>query len=62
MWKTFEKLNGTEQKAVLKQVFLKTGLRYTINTKKSYDILKKEYHTFKSVKMFINEAMQEVLQ
>lgn len=60
-WKKFDKLTGTEQKRVLKQVFRKTGLMYTVNTKKSYEAVKKEYHTFDSVRMFVDEAMQEVL-
>jgi len=60
-WKKFDKLTSTEQKKVLNQVFRKTGLMYTVNTKKAYTALKNEYHAFDSVKMFVDEAMQEVL-
>ena len=60
-WKKFDELSCTEQKRVLQEVFRKTGLMYTVNTKKAYAALKNEYHAFDSVKMFVDEAMQEVL-
>ncbi len=60
-WSRFDKLSNNEQRKVLRYVFLHTGLMYTTNTKKSYEALKSEYHSFKSVKAWVNEAMEEVL-
>lgn len=60
-WKRFDGLNVSEQQEVLKVVFRKTGLMYTVDTLKGYTAVKNEYHAFDSVKMFIDEAMEEVL-
>lgn len=60
-WKQFDDLSVSEQKEVLMNVFHKTGLMYTVNTKKSYEAVKNEYHAFENVRMVIDEAMREVL-
>ena len=60
-WEKFEKLSISKQKQVLRDVFLHSGLMYTINTKKGRKRLENEYKTYDCVRLFVNDAMKRVI-
>ena len=60
-WEKFDNLSVQEQKKVLRDVFRHTGLMYSVCTKMSYGALEKEYKSYQSVRMFVNDAMERVL-
>ena len=59
-FKNFEDLSKKMQKKVLKRLFKRYGMMYTVNTKTSFNELKNEYNEYESVKNGLDCAMRDL--